>query len=137
MLLYGLYPVLDEFGQRVPYNMRKLPNIKRAGDIVLLTDGGDKEVGVSSGLVPNVGSADRADWDFDPEWDAPIGDLTGYNPGLEIHHRTGNNFLWVDNHVSYVKINRNAIREGVPKVPMNWVPEVLNVPPKPTTKPPG
>jgi prepilin-type N-terminal cleavage/methylation domain-containing protein len=135
LLNSGGMPVLDEFGHAIPANMRKMPNIKRAGDIVLLTDGGDKEAGVSSGVVPDVGSADRADWDFDPEWDAPIGDLTGYNPALEIHHRSGNNFLWVDNHVTYVKVNKGAIREGVPRVPMNWVPEVLRVPPKPTTKP--
>jgi len=128
-------PVEDEFGMAISANMRKVSDLKRAADIVLLTDAGDKEVGVSSGTVPGVGSTDRADWDYDPEWDRPEGDFSLFNPALEIHHRTGNNFLWVDNHVSYVKIIPNSPRDGVPKVPYNWVPEILKVPPKPTRRP--
>jgi prepilin-type N-terminal cleavage/methylation domain-containing protein/prepilin-type processing-associated H-X9-DG protein len=118
--------VVDQFGERMPMNMRKITEVKRQSDIVLCADAGDDEVGVSSGQVAST-AFDTAYWNWDIDWDVVPTD----KPRLEIHHRTGNNFLFIDGHVSYYKVLNGAIRQGVPPVPRYWVPEVINTPAKP------
>jgi hypothetical protein len=99
--------------------------VNRPSDIVTLTDAGDDDVG--AGSPPEWAQA--MNWDFDDaedNTDGPGGGSGGPEDGpgkLEVHHRTGNNFLFADRHVSYKKVlGENVPRRGVPPFPWNWVP---------------
>lgn len=118
--------VLDQFGEPMPAGMRKITDVKRQSEVILCADAGDDEVGVSSGEVART-SFDTAYWDWDTDWD--INPIDG--PRLEVHHKSGNNFLFLDGHVSYYKVLNRAVRQGVPHVPRHWVPESMNAPAKP------
>ncbi|HSW45498.1 MAG TPA: prepilin-type N-terminal cleavage/methylation domain-containing protein [Phycisphaerae bacterium] len=98
------------------YRLKKLPHIKRASDIVMYTDAGDDD---NCGHDP-MGALK---WDFDDENDLYY---TTDPAVLEVHHVTGNNFAYVDQHVEYKKVlRRTGPHEtlGVPLFPYRWVPE--------------
>jgi hypothetical protein len=59
------------------------------------------------------------EWDFDDQID----------PGddgpqvMEVHHRTGNNFLFADQHVEFNKVKgANVPQKGMYRFPFYWVP---------------
>lgn len=91
-------------------NLRmKASQVARPAEIVALTDAGND----------NVSQLDEMHWDFDIAWD----------PGsegwavLEVHHRSGNNFLLADGHVAFQPIlAQSAWHRGVPRFPSQWVP---------------
>ncbi|UCG12347.1 MAG: hypothetical protein JSU72_17915, partial [Deltaproteobacteria bacterium] len=86
---------------------RKSSDVKRPGEIVMLTEAGNDNLWRFEQLV----------WDFDEEEES-------VGPRLEVHHRTGNNFLYADMHIQYEKVLRNASipQQGVPQFPWRWVP---------------
>jgi prepilin-type N-terminal cleavage/methylation domain-containing protein/prepilin-type processing-associated H-X9-DG protein len=97
---------------RVFNKLNKCTLFKRQSDIVLVTDAGQDDLWVTR-------YADLA-WDFDPEKDDP-GNASDLGM-LEVHHRTGNNFLFADGHVEFKKILKNVFMEGVPVFPRHWIP---------------
>jgi prepilin-type processing-associated H-X9-DG protein len=107
---------------RVFNNLNKSTHFKRLSDIVMVTDAGQDDLWATR-------YADLA-WDFDPETDAP-GNASDLGM-LEVHHRTGNNFLFADGHVEFKKILRNVFMEGVPVFPGHWIPinGITGAPPK-------
>lgn len=111
---------LDPLGNPMWTNMRNVSQVKRVHDIVLLADGGDDEVDTYS-----------AYWDFDDKWDR-----AGFKErALEVHHRTGNNFLFADRHVEYRRVVDGEPRRGVPRVPWHWIP-LRGIPPTADDTPP-
>jgi len=115
---FGAYAVKPEITTgsdgltRVFNNLNKCTVFKRQSDIVLVTDAGQDDLWVTR-------YADLA-WDFDPEKDNP-GNASDLGM-LEVHHRTGNNFLFADGHVEFKKILKNVFMEGVPQFPRHWLP---------------
>lgn len=96
-------------------NLQKTSRVKRPSDIVMFTDAGDDD---------NCGSnpLDALKWDFDDEIDLYF---TVDPPILEVHHSSGNNFLYADQHVEFKKIIRRTGPQhtlGVPVFPFKWVP---------------
>lgn len=125
---FGVYAVQPRISTgsdgltRVFNNLNKNSNVKRQSEIVLVTDAGQDDLWVTR-------YADLA-WDFDPETDAPgIASDLGM---LEVHHRTGNNFLFVDGHVDFRKILKGVFMEGVPVFPQHWIPldKITGAPPR-------
>jgi prepilin-type N-terminal cleavage/methylation domain-containing protein/prepilin-type processing-associated H-X9-DG protein len=109
---------------RVFNNLNKTTTITRHSDIVMVTDAGQDDLWVTR-------YADLA-WDFDPQRDDP-GNAS--NLGLlEVHHRTGNNFIFADGHVEFKKILRGIFMEGVPVFPGHWIPinGITGAPPRAT-----
>ena len=89
--------------------MRKTTQVKRPGDIVMLTDCGND----------NVWQRNQLEWDYDR-----IEDSSNGPERLEVHHKTGNNFLYADMHANYVQIAKSphVPQQGVPLFPWHWVP---------------
>jgi prepilin-type processing-associated H-X9-DG protein len=54
------------------------------------------------------------DWSFDQD----LHDVCN----LQVHHKSGNNFLYADNHVQYSKILTNGYQHGIPAFPWSWAP---------------
>jgi prepilin-type N-terminal cleavage/methylation domain-containing protein len=100
-----LYNGKDALGNPIWTAMRKTAQNKRLSEVVMLADGGDDEV-----------SCNSAYWDFDDQQDF-------LGPVLEVHHGSGNNFLFADQHIEYHKVlGENVPRRGVPAVPRHWLP---------------
>jgi prepilin-type N-terminal cleavage/methylation domain-containing protein len=98
-------------------NLQKTTRVKRTSEIVLFTDAGDDD---------NCGSnpLDALKWDFDDAIDLYY---TTDPPILEVHHNSGNNFAYVDQHVEFKKIIQRTgphDKLGVPLFPFRWVPGV-------------
>jgi hypothetical protein len=87
----------------IQLGMRKMSTVRRPFDVVMLTDTADDDMGTGIWLLDlDVGSHNSG--------------------GLQVHHKTGNNFLFADYHVEYRKILRNAYHRNVPPWPWSWVP---------------
>ncbi len=86
---------------------RRTGDVKRPVDIVMLAEPGND----------NLFRSEQLAWDFDEEED-------GAGPRLEVHHRTGNNFLYADLHVQYTKVLKGSsvAQQGVPRFPWRWIP---------------
>ena len=95
--------------------MRKTGSDLRQSEIVLLTDAGDDDVGTRG----DIGWGGHQMWDFDEQGDNT--DIGG--PKLEVHHRSGNNFLYLDSHVEYKNVlNSKVVQKGVPRFGNHWIP---------------
>lgn len=113
---------------RISYTMNgfigryKLSEIKRPGTTFMLTDGGND----------GVHFIDEIRWDFDDNIDP------SYNSAvLEVHHRTGNNFIFADLHTEYKNVLsrepfvavtiedyiRHIRKQGIPPFPWHWTPD--------------
>ena len=102
-------------------NFRKVSRVKRPSDIVLFADAGDDD---NCGTNP----LEALKWDFDDENDL---NFTVDPPILEVHHVSGNNFAYVDQHVDFKKIIRRTGPQdtlGVPVFPQHWVPSMTTTP---------
>jgi len=81
--------------------MRTSSSAKRPSEVLMLFDSNDDDMSVGI-------------WSFDQtEHD---------NTKLQVHHKTGNNFLYADYHVDYHKYLPNAYQKGIPAFPWHWVP---------------
>jgi len=81
--------------------MRKSSTVNRPSDIVMLFDSGDDDM--THGI-----------WDFDQNHHN--------ESNIQVHHKTGNNFLYTDYHVGYVKYATGAYQYNLPPWPWAWVP---------------
>lgn len=81
--------------------MRRSSTVNRPSDIVMLFDAGDDDM--THGI-----------WDFDQE--------RHNESNIQVHHKTGNNFLYTDYHVGYVKYATGAYQYNLPPWPWAWVP---------------
>jgi len=96
--------------------LKKISQIKGPANFVLHADAGDDD---NCGNNP----LEALKWDFD---DANDLDYVDDPPILEVHHVSGNNFIYVDQHVEFKKILRRTGPQqtlGVPVYPFRWVPE--------------
>lgn len=81
--------------------MRRSSNVNRPSDILMLFDAGDDDM--TQGI-----------WDFDQN--------RHNESNIQVHHKTGNNFLYADYHVAYVKYLTGAYQYNLPPWPWAWVP---------------
>ena len=107
---------------------RRTSEVKRPADIVTFTDT----------LNDNILRLWEIDWRLE---DGPA-DYGGF---LEIHHKTGNNFIYADSHTSFERMLAPPLRthapdklermngRGVPSFPRQWIP--INGLPNPTGPP--
>jgi prepilin-type N-terminal cleavage/methylation domain-containing protein len=88
---------------------RRTSDVKRPVDIVLLAEAGND----------NLWKPAQLEWNFDD-----ANDEDADKSRLEVHHRTGNNFIYADLHLRYEKALKNASlpQRGVPRFPWRWVP---------------
>ena len=88
---------------------RKMSRVFSPADVVMLTEAGNDNVFTEQALR----------WDFDREVDP-----SGGPERIEVHHKTGNNFMFADVHIEYKRITKNTDdpQRGVPKFPYHWVP---------------
>lgn len=88
---------------------RKMSRVFGPADVVMLTEAGNDNVFLEESLR----------WDFDREVDPGNGPER-----IEVHHKTGNNFMFADVHLDYKRITKNPDdpQRGVPKFPYHWVP---------------
>ncbi len=120
-------PLTDANGD-VVYRLRSFAQVRRTSDIVVLTDAGDDDVG--PGGPPEWGQP--LDWDFDEEEDNFETDPRDSPGRLEVHHRSGNQFLFADQHVSFEKVMMGRVpQNGVPRFPRHWMPLERLAPPAP------
>ena len=123
---YGVEPRIttgSDGSTRVFNNLNKIATVKRQSDIVMVTDAGQDDLYATR-------YADLA-WDFDPERDDP-GNASNLGQ-MEVHHRTGNNFAFADQHVEFKKILPKLFMQGVPVFPEHWIPinGITGAPPRP------
>ncbi len=112
----GTYYDACENRYKQRYRLKKTDHVKRPADIVMFTDAGDDD---NCGHDP----LEALRWDFDDAIDI---NFATDPPVLEVHHVTGNNFAYVDQHVEFKSIlRRTGPHEtlGVPLFPYRWVPE--------------
>jgi len=96
---------------------RKATEVKRPNTIVMFTDSNNDD----------ICRVMEVDWRFE--------DASYHHGGfLEVHHKTGNNFLFADNHILYQKVLAPPLPQntpdfltrmngrGVPDFPQNWIP---------------
>ena len=93
----------------LPTSRRTTTQVKRAGEVLMLTDAGND----------NIHNRSEVQWDFDVRPD--VFDQ-GEFPKLEVHHDVGNNFLYADVHLKFEKILTNLPMDGVPLFPWHWIP---------------
>jgi prepilin-type N-terminal cleavage/methylation domain-containing protein len=91
----------DGSEQRVYKSLNRSTTVARASEITLLFDSNDDD-------------STHALWGFDQ--------TVHNNSQLQVHHKTGNNFLYADYHVGYRKHLTGAYFHGAPAWPWNWVP---------------
>ena len=85
--------------------LRKMTSVKRPSEIVSFCDSGDDDF---NGAGP---------WFLSEQNDK------GNQFGHELHHKTGNNFLYCDTHVEFKKVFRNTPPQyGLPPFPQAWIP---------------
>ncbi|MHC4442996.1 MAG: prepilin-type N-terminal cleavage/methylation domain-containing protein [Planctomycetota bacterium] len=86
---------------------RKTAEVKRASDVVMLAESGND----------NLFKKEQLEWDYDVREDSS-------GPRIEVHHKTGNTFLYADTHTSYIKVIKGSTipQCGVPRFPWHWVP---------------
>lgn len=88
-----------------PGVLRKMSTVKRPSDIVSFCDSGDDDF---NGAGPWVLSEKNHETN---------------QIGHEIHHKTGNNFLYCDTHVEFKKaFLRSPPQYGLPPFPHAWIP---------------
>jgi prepilin-type N-terminal cleavage/methylation domain-containing protein/prepilin-type processing-associated H-X9-DG protein len=94
----------------LPAGMRKSGTAERKGDVLLMMDSGNDDV-------------TNGTWYFNPLLHAENASrLNEECTNLQVHHKTGNNFLYADGHVGYVKVLPNAYQHNVPPWPWAWIP---------------
>lgn len=97
------------------WRLQKASRIKRPSDLVAFADAGDDD-------NCGVNALEALKWDFDDDIDIYF----AIDPAmLEVHHVSGNNFAYVDQHIEYKKVLRRTGPQdtlGVPIFPFRWVP---------------
>ncbi|UCD30368.1 MAG: type II secretion system protein [Planctomycetota bacterium] len=86
---------------------RKTAEVKRASEVIMLAESGND----------NLFKKEQLAWDFDVAEDSS-------GPRIEVHHKTGNNFLYADMHTQYVKVIKGSTvpQQGIPRFPWRWLP---------------
>lgn len=106
--------VENEFGEPM-YAVQRWGDVFNPSGVVMMTDAGDDDLGPWA--PPEWYQHLR--WDFDDAEDIEADE----SPRLEVHHRDGNNFMYADHHIEYVKVLKGrGPQEGVPRFPWKWVP---------------
>jgi prepilin-type N-terminal cleavage/methylation domain-containing protein/prepilin-type processing-associated H-X9-DG protein len=103
---WSLFEAVSEFGcdgvrQYSHLGMRKGASIKQPNRIVMLFDSNDDDMSVGI-------------WTYDQQ--------THNNAKIQVHHKTGNNFLYADGHTEFKKDLPGAYQHGLPPFPWAWVP---------------
>jgi len=93
----------DGKDQWIQTGMRKSGSVPRPADVLLLMDAGDDDMEIGR-------------WDFRQEKEY-------HNKReLQVHHKTGDNFLYADYHVNYRRYARSAYQRNAPPFPWSWLP---------------
>jgi prepilin-type processing-associated H-X9-DG protein len=103
---WSQFEALVEYGcdggkQIFHLGMRKGASIKQPSRIVMLFDSNDDDMSVGI-------------WTYDQQ--------THNNGMIQVHHKTGNNFLYADGHTEFKKDLAGAYQHGLPPFPWAWVP---------------
>ncbi|MHC4442865.1 MAG: type II secretion system protein [Planctomycetota bacterium] len=103
-----VWKVVNEDGKReeaTVFQTRKMSDVKRPSTIVSYFGAGDDDMNGAQRWVLNESNQYSNQTEF------------------EVHHKTGNNFLYCDTHVKFHKVLRTPPQYGLPNFPWAWLPD--------------
>lgn len=111
----NLNVIVEEMPDGKRFTSRKMSSMKNASRLVVYFDGGDDGSKTLYGEPPNKVTDSWITNDCKATW--------GENQCfVELRHRTGNNFVYLDTHVDFSKMSNRGPYYGLPPFPISWIP---------------